>query len=271
MAFCLAMPRASQAQQQATSPEVLFAKSNLVAWCIVPFDASKRGPEARAEMVKRLGLTKVAYDWREEHVATFEAEILAYKKQGLEYFAFWDEHPAAFELFKKYDLHPQIWKMIPRPEGDTQEAKVESAARQLLPIVAKTKELGCPLGLYNHGDWMGEPENMVAVCEWLRKNAHADHVGIVYNFHHGHDHIDDFASELKRMQPYLLCLNINGMNDRAEPKILGIGKGQHEATMLQTVLASGYQGPIGILDHRPELDAEESLRENLDGLEALFR
>lgn len=257
--------------QTQTSADALFAKSNLVAWCIVPFDAMKRGPEARAEMVKRLGLTKVAYDWREEHVATFEDEILAYKKHGLDYFAFWDEHPAAFELFKKYDLHPQIWKMIPRPEVETQEAKVESAGRQLLPLVERTRELRCPLALYNHGDWMGEPENMVAVCQWLRAHTQADHVGIVYNFHHGHDHIHDFASQLKRMQPYLLCLNINGMNDGAAPKILGIGKGQHEAEMLNIVLASGYRGPIGVLDHRPELDAEESLRENLEGLERLFQ
>ena len=33
----------------------IFAKDNLVAWCIVPFDAKKRGPSARAEMLGRLG------------------------------------------------------------------------------------------------------------------------------------------------------------------------------------------------------------------------
>ena len=53
-----------------------FAKDQLVAWCIVPFDAAKRGPLARAEMLKRLGLKRVAYDWREQHVKEFEEEIL---------------------------------------------------------------------------------------------------------------------------------------------------------------------------------------------------
>jgi len=32
----------------------------------------------------------------------------------------------------------------------------------------------------------------------------------------------------------------------------------------------GYKGPIGILDHRDELDAEQSLRENLEGLAKLI-
>ena len=30
------------------------------------------------------------------------------------------------------------------------------------------------------------------------------------------------------MQPYLLCLNLNGMNDNAQPKILPVGSGQHD-------------------------------------------
>ena len=34
----------------------LFAQDNLMAWCIVPFDAKKRGPEERAEMLAKLGI-----------------------------------------------------------------------------------------------------------------------------------------------------------------------------------------------------------------------
>jgi len=59
----------------------LFNKDNLVARCIVPFDAKKRGPQARAEMLQRLGIKRVAYDWRPPDVPTFEEEILQYKKQ----------------------------------------------------------------------------------------------------------------------------------------------------------------------------------------------
>ena len=56
-----------------------LAQENLVAWCIVPFDAKDRGPAERAAMLKRLGLRRVAYDWRDKHVPTFEQEILEYK------------------------------------------------------------------------------------------------------------------------------------------------------------------------------------------------
>ncbi|MFK7817345.1 MAG: sugar phosphate isomerase/epimerase family protein, partial [Planctomycetaceae bacterium] len=242
-------------------------KNNLVAWCIVPFDAANRTPAQRALMLKKLGIRKVAYDWRAKHVASFEQEILGYKKHGLEYFAFWAEHEKAFELFRKYKLHPQIWQIVPSPKEGSHEERIEAAGRQLLPLLKKTRAIGSKLGLYNHGGWGGEPKNMIAVCDWLRKNGKTNDVGIVYNLHHGHNHIKDFETVLAKLKPYLLCLNINGMNDNAKPKILPIGKGQHDERLLRIIKNSGYQGPIGILDHRPELDAEQSLRENLDGLE----
>jgi len=265
------MMAAMCAEDPGSSTKSVFAKDNLVAWCIVPFDAANRTPEQRAEMLERLGISKVAYDWREQHVATFEEEILAYKRHKLEYFAFWDWHPAMAPLIKKYGIHPQVWKTFGAPAEGTEQEKVAAAARGLLPLVDQTRELGCKLALYNHGGWGGEPKNMVAVCKWLRENAQADHVGIVYNLHHGHAHINDFAECLGMMKPYLLCLNLNGMNADAKPYILPLGQGQHEAKMLEIIAKSGYRGPIGILDHRPEVDAEKSLKENLDGLKQLLK
>ena len=55
-----------------------------------------------------------------------------------------------------------------------------------------------------------------------------------------------------------------------EKKIIPIGSGKHEAKMIQSVIASGYDGPIGVLDHRKELDARKSLQQNLDGLDRLL-
>ena len=40
----------------------VFLKTNLVAWCIVPFDNKKRGPEERVQMLVKLGITKMASD-----------------------------------------------------------------------------------------------------------------------------------------------------------------------------------------------------------------
>jgi len=234
--------------------------------------AARAGGNAPAT---RLGITKLAYDWRDEHVASFEEEIVQCREHGIEFFAFWSWHDAIAPLIEKYAIHPQIWVTNGSPDADTQEARIAAAAAGVLPIVEKARALGCKLGLYNHGGWGGEPENLVAVCEYLRREHGADHVGIVYNFHHGHDHIDRFAEAFRQMLPYLLCVNVNGMADPAEAdggdKVLPIGSGQHERAMIQIVRDSGYAGPIGILDHRSEVDAEESLRENLAGLDAIAR
>ena len=60
----------------------LFARDNLVAWCVVPFDAKKRGPEERVAMLKRLGLKRFAYDWRAEHLPTFDREVGLLRRGG---------------------------------------------------------------------------------------------------------------------------------------------------------------------------------------------
>ncbi|KLU05617.1 Glucose dehydrogenase, PQQ-dependent [Rhodopirellula islandica] len=269
----LAVPLFAQSPD-ATSPEAISSENaspgvlkqdNLVAWCIVPFDAAKRSPAERAQMLVDLGIRRCAYDWRAEHVASFEQEILEYRKHGIEFFAFWGGHPEAYRLFEKHDLHPQIWMMPPNPREGTQEEKIQQAAEQMVSAAQETQRLGCKLSLYNHGGWPGEPENLVGICRALRDRGF-EHVGITYNWHHGHEHIDDWSKSFALMRPYLHCLNLNGMNDGANPKILGISKGKHEQDMIRVVAESGYQGPIGILDHRPELDAKESLLENIEGL-----
>lgn len=250
----------------------LFGRTNLVAWCIVPFDAKKRGPAERAEMVARLGFTKVAYDWRAEHVPTFEEEILQYRKRRLEYFAFWSQHEEAYRLFAKHQLHPQIWVMMGSPAAATNEERVRLAATNLLPIVERTRKAGCQLTLYNHGGWAGEPENMVAVAKLLREQHGAAHVGVVYNLHHGHDHVDRFAAALAVMKPYLHCLNLNGMvreGDKRGQKILPLGAGELDLKLLGIIRDSGYRGPIGIIGHTND-DVEQRLQDNLDGLDWLL-
>ena len=59
-----AVGRAAEPVDVAARAKELFRRDNLVAWCIVPFDAKKRGPEERAAMMEKLGLKHFAYDWR---------------------------------------------------------------------------------------------------------------------------------------------------------------------------------------------------------------
>ncbi len=264
------LPSSSPSLAQETKPPPdIYARDNLVAWCIVPFDGKKRGPAARAAMCARLGFKRVAYDWRAEHVPTFEQEILEYKKQGIEYFAFWGVHDDAFRLFEKYDLHPQIWTMIPAPKEEVKGGRVRAAATDLLAIVQRAGKLGCRVGLYNHGGWGGEPKNMVAVCKYLREKHDASHVGIVYNQHHAHAHVKRFAENVALMKPFLLCINLNGMardGDKQGQKILPLGEGELDVSLLRIIRDSGYVGPIGIIGHTQD-DVELRLQDNLDGLE----
>jgi Xylose isomerase-like TIM barrel len=260
------------ADQPATGPSGpprsssgVFARDNLVAWCVVPFDARNRRPAERAAMLKRLGFTKVAYDWRDRHVPDFEEEIVECRRHGIEYFAFWGGHDKAFELFAKYDLHPQIWQTLEAPGGATQIERVDRAVERLRPLVDRAATMKCKVGLYAHGGWGGEPDNLVAVCRAFREKHRANHVGIVYNLHHGRGHVDDFAAVLARMKPYLLCLNLNGTTANG-PQILQLGAGEADVRLFKVIADSGYAGPVGIIGHTND-DVELRLRDNLDGLD----
>ena len=262
---------------QVMSGNKLFARDNLVAWCIVPFDARQRGPEARAEMLARLGITKLAYDWRAEHIPTFDEEIETLDRWGIELSAFWfpgalnDEAQAILDALERHKVHTELWVSMHGGEiecsPDEQLQRVQAHVKALRPIVDAAARIGCKVGLYNHGGWFGEPENQIEILKALD----ADNVGIVYNLHHGHGHISRFPELLEKMKPYLYCLNLNGMTEKGEEtgnKILPLGMGEHDLALLRTIVKSGYAGPIGVLGHTMD-DAELTLRDNLDGLEWL--
>src|SRR6478609_6229821 len=99
--------------------EKLFARDNLVAWCIVPFDAKKRGPEDRAAMLQQLGFRHFAYDWRAEHIPTFDAEIEALKRHGIALDAFWvapgelnRESRIILDVLKRHGVKTQLWVLL---------------------------------------------------------------------------------------------------------------------------------------------------------------
>ncbi|MEL7498723.1 MAG: sialate O-acetylesterase [Planctomycetota bacterium] len=255
-----------------------FKKKNLVAWCIVPFDAKNRGPAERAKMVRDLGLRRVAYDWRKNHIPEFETEILEYKKNDIEYFAFWNWEESMEPLIRKHGIKPQIWDMYRGQLQGTEEEKIEQMVDQFSARAKTAKSLGLKFGIYNHGGFAGQPENMIAACKLLRQKHGLDNVGIVYNFHHGHEHIESFASSINMLKPYLLCVNLNGMADPESVdqktkanKIMPIGSGSHESKMIKALVETGYDGPIGVLGHRKEMDAKEAVQLNLDGLDSMIR
>ncbi len=258
----------------------LFARTNLIAWCIVPFDAKKRGPEERAAMMEKLGFKHFAYDYRAEHVSQFDAEIAACRRHGVSLDAWWfpaamnDEARLILDVLKRNNVQAQLWVTgggNPTRTPEEQRARVEAEAKRIRAIAEAAAPTGCTVALYNHGAWFGEPENQIQIIGLLQAQG-VTNVGLVYNLHHGHDHIDRFAALLQKMKPHLLALNLNGMTrdgDRTGRKILPLGQGDLDLVMLKVVRDSGWRGPVGILNHTDE-DAEARLRDNLDGLDWLL-
>lgn len=256
----------------------IFASENLVAWCIVPFDASERSPEERANMMNELGISKFAYDYRDKHIPSFKSEIEILKEHHIELSAVWlwldpkgedilgDAGRAILQTVEETGTHTELWVSFPEQvfEGLSDEQALDKAVPILNEVMLKTEELGCTMALYNHGDWFGEPENQVRIIEAMDN----DKVKIVYNFHHGHLQVDRFPELMELMKPYLSTININGMRVEG-PKIMTLGEGDRELEMLNTIVASGYTGAIGILGHTEGEDIELVLERNLNGLDKL--
>jgi len=252
----------------------LFARDNLVAWCIVPFDSKNRSPENRAAMLQKLGFKHFAYDWRAEHIPTFDAEIEALRRHGVSLDAFWlapgelnRESRLILDVLRKHEVKTQLWALLDlgadKVGGDEQKRRVETAASKLKPLADEAAKIGCTVALYNHGGWFGEPENQIEIIEALKAKGVAN-VGIVYNLHHGHDHLDRFPAMLQKIKPYLMCLNINGMDpggDRVGRKILPLAQGARDLEMLMIIrdsFDSTWLRPIGSPHHHDS--AQGSLR-----------
>lgn len=272
-ALAAAVLLVSTLQSPAADP---FDQKNLSAWCIVPFDAKKRGPAERVAMLQRLGFTRYVYDWRAEHLPTFDEEVGLLQKAGISLQGVWfpagvgKDGETLLAVLKKHKVKTELWVMLPQPDAKlTQDEKVNVTAELVTKLAKTAADGGHKLGLYNHGGWTGEPDNLLAVV----KAAKCEHVGIVYNLHHGHHRLDKFADDLKAMAPHLLSLNLNGMEKDGEAKghkILCVGDGDDDSKLLKVIRDSKYAGPIGIIGHTDD-DAEERLADNLNGLACLLR
>ncbi len=256
----------------------LFAKENLVAWCIVPFDASERSPEERAEMLDELGISHFAYDYRDKHIPSFKREIEVLKEHHIELSAVWlwlepkgddilgDAGRSILQTLEETGTHTELWVSFPEQvfEGLSDEQATNKAVEILSWVMDRVEEIGCTMALYNHGAWFGEPENQVRIIRAMDN----DEVRIVYNFHHGHQQVERFGELMELMMPYLSTININGMRVEG-PMIITLGEGDRELEMLKIIAASGYSGPIGILGHTEGEDIGVVLERNLAGLDKL--
>jgi hypothetical protein len=253
---------------------------NYFAWCIVPFDSEKRTPEQRIEMLKELGFTSYAYDWRVEHLPEMVKEFTLAKENGIEVNAVWlwidkndevgklsESNQKVLEAVKEAGLQTQIWMSYPENyfEGMSDDESLSSAVEMISYLSDLATEMDCKIGMYNHGGWFGHPDNLVKIAKAIPEKE----VGVIFNFHHAHHLLDDFPALVKNMLPHLLAVNLNGMNPDG-PKILRIGQGSEEAKMIQVLKDSGYNGLWGILGHIMDADVKLVLEGNLEGLKSIL-
>ncbi len=274
--LCAALIHPATAQQNPS----LFSRKNLVAWCIVPFDKMKRNPAERAAMLNELGITQLAYDWRQEHLPTMAEEIKTLRKNNIKLKSVWlwvdgqsgevidEASEFILKTLQENDVRTELWLSFnDRFFADLNDQdRFDKAVNAIDLLHRRAADIGCSLQLYNHGGWFGEPENQVMIIEALG----ARDIGIVYNFHHGHHQIKDLPRLLDIMLPYLTTVNINGMKAEG-PMILPVGQGDEELSMLKAVKESGFKGSIGILSHVDDEDAKVVLRRNLEGLKSLLK
>lgn len=255
-----------------------FRKENILAWCIVPFDSKKRGPEERAAMLNQLGITKLAYDWRKEHIPSFDAEADALKRHHIKLQSFWllsdtntksnSDVEAVFSFLKKRKIKTEVWYFFLEREffkNLSQDEKVIVASKAVKDIATRADSIGCKVGLYNHEGWFGEPENQLAIIEHLKMK----NVGIIYNFNHAQFQIESFPEFFPKLIPHLLAVNLAGLK-KGDEKIYPIGEGDSEEKMIEIVCKSGFTGPIGIINEDTDPDAEKGLQMNMEGLKKIL-
>ena len=236
------------------------------------------GPEERARMLQELGFKKFAYDWREQHLQDFPSEVKALKQQGVALTSVWwwidgqgddllgEGNRRLLHYMDSLDISCDIWMSFDDRffEGLDEQAMLEKATQALIELNEEASTVGASLQLYNHGSWFGDPRNQIKIIE----NSGIADLGIVYNFHHAHQQIDDFEKLLMEMLPYLNTVNINGMNPEG-PKILTVGEGQSEKQMLSLLKESGFDGNIGIIGHLQDEDVKIVLARNIKGLQQI--
>ncbi len=269
----------SVAQLNVKNTNSIYSLDNLIAWCIVPFDSEKRGPEERAEMLNTLGITKLAYDWREEHIPYFDQELKALEKHNIKLQGFWfasgpdpanDKNLATvLDLLKRNKVKTQLWCMfsgVPNFDQMTQDEKVKAASEPVAYVANKLAEIGCSLGLYNHGGWFGEPENQIAIIEYLK----LPNIGMVYNFSHAEDQIRSFTEYYPKMLPHLYAINLTGLKGGHPAEVVPVGQGNIEEKMMKIIKNSSYNGPIGIINENFAPDAKVGLEMNIIGLKKIL-
>jgi hypothetical protein len=269
-----------------------MAASHLVA-----HDALRRGPRERAQMLRRIGIRKIVWDWRDEHLGTFDAELDALRQYEIELSGMWTPLPMpAYEepdYATRFGLvptpiktliteaarrgfAPDLWTQIGfgQPGAPAQlservhRVEVNRAADHLAGLARLARGHGMCVVLTNHGGWAGEPRTLVDVVRELARRG-LGNVGIGFRLQHAHHLIADLDHHLSVMDEHLVAFMLSGADAGAELTgrvILPFGAGSRDRWVTHALLESGWRGQL-VVHAVGQDDSEARLLDSLDGWE----
>ncbi|MFK7757408.1 MAG: sugar phosphate isomerase/epimerase family protein [Flavobacteriales bacterium] len=260
--------------------EELIDISEVSPWCILGFDSLDRTPEQRIALLHELGLKKYGFNKGKGYLSTMIQEFNLARENDIEITSVFLWLNASRDSVGKLSLSNQellsnLTKVKQRPtvwlsfsnnffEELNHKESISLSVEMIQFIKSEADEIGCKIALYNHHGWFGNPYNQVEILEKLNDES----IGLVYNFHHGQEYVDEFPDIVKKIKPYLSFVNLNGVKKEG-PQILPIGKGDFELEMIKTLKKEGFNGPWGILGHIKTEDVKEVLVRNIEGLKSL--
>ncbi|KAA3633982.1 MAG: hypothetical protein DWQ02_12185, partial [Bacteroidetes bacterium] len=149
------------------------ALDQVFPWCIVAFDSLERSPEERIHLLKELGFSKYAYDWRDKHLDEMAGELTLARENDIEIISVWlwlnakrdslgklsPANDRIFEIIKEINLNTTLWVSFSNNffEEHTQEQTMSYAIEMIKFINSKAREINCKVALYNHRGWFGNP------------------------------------------------------------------------------------------------------------------
>ena len=251
--------------------------NNLFPWAISAFDSVQRTPQERIRMIHDLGFRKYAYGWREHNLDEIADELRLAGEHDIEIIGVWlwcnakrdsleklsPANQRMLKVLEENEIRTTLWLSFNNNffEGLSQEESVGRAVEMVDFIAREAEKINCRIALYNHKGWFGNPWNQLEVIHNLPQHD----LSMVFNFHHAHAYLDDFPHIVKEIKPYLIAVNLNGMEVDGH-HILPIGDGDREKHMIEVLISEGYEGPWGVLGHVENADVKTVLERNLDGL-----
>jgi sugar phosphate isomerase/epimerase len=271
-------PPALAAAEAATQPASAAGQGDwpLFALCMDTHDARKRTLAQQAEMLKELGYSGAGHLWLDkvaERIETLDAAGLTLYQIYIQL----DVSPGASQ---PYD--PRLKEVLPLLKGrPTMLALLVSggkpgdqagdvrAVELLREIAGLAQPFGVRVVLYPHvGNWLEKVGDVIRVADKVDR----PNVGVMFNLCHylktGEE--KDLPAALAKASPRLMAVSINGSPTGAD---VAAGKGAwiapldeggfDMASLLRTLKAVGYKGPVGLQCYGIGGDAREHLARSM--------